>query len=97
MPSQLTFFNTVNESGKELQDCIDKVKSQADRILDLMPQGVELTPPDVHKLYEAKYGHVPITSIRRAMTDLSNLGKLEKCNSQRREAYGVKNYKWKKI
>lgn len=97
MPSQLTFFNTVNESGKELQDCIAKVKNQADRILDLMPQGVELTPHDVHRLYLGKYGSVPITSIRRAMTDLSNIGKLEKCNSQRREAYGVNNYKWKKI
>jgi len=42
----------------------------------------------------ACFPECPITSVRRAMTNLSNQGKLEKSNVMMLERYGKKNHYW---
>jgi hypothetical protein len=94
---QLDFFNTINLEGEELATAKAKALSQEDRIMQIMPHGTALTPFEVHVLWKVKFKDVPITSIRRAMTNLSDKGKLEKTAHKRAGGYGTVNYTWKRI
>ncbi len=94
---QLDFFNTVNLEGSEFSEAKEKALSQEEKIMQIMPYGYAMTPHEVHVLWKVKYKEVPITSIRRAMTNLSNKGKLEKTAQKRKGAYQMVNYTWKKI
>ena len=53
-----------------------------------------MTPAEIWEGYGFKYKNVPLTSIRRAITNLETEGLLEKTNIQKPGVYGKKNHCW---
>tara|TARA_B100000282_G_scaffold268341_1_gene221113 strand:- start:190 stop:519 length:330 start_codon:yes stop_codon:yes gene_type:complete len=93
----MTFYNTINEQPSELAVSIAKAKSQEEKIMKCF------------YYYESKYTNLcfspsmvlnmtnlkcPLTSIRRAMTNLSNEGKLIKTNNKIKGLYGKQEHLW---
>lgn len=81
-----------------IQD-LRKGKRQAARQEDIVLQFFERHPNEgftPFALQSAMGTNWPITSVRRALTDLTNEGKLEKhVEQQRIEVYGVRNCVWR--
>lgn len=94
---EITFFNTIGEKGNTLECSQKQVARQANRVLAIFRQfsGSPLTPYTVHVIYEDFYNKTPITSIRRAITDLTNQGMLIKTQIKGKGKYHKPNYKWK--
>jgi len=92
---QTSFHNTIDASGQTLIDFEQKAQTQEDVILDLFKQydKTDLTPDEV--LLLCKFENTPITSIRRAITNLTKQGKLIKTNIQRKGQYGKLTFAWK--
>ena len=99
MPSQLIFFNTTHLNGPALADKIIKCNKQEERILEIMKPGQPMTPFEVHNMWDKRlYGDVPITSIRRAMTCLTQKGYLRKLDGVKKiERYGDFNHCWEMV
>jgi hypothetical protein len=92
----LNFYNTTRLEGQEHLEAQVSAKNQGLRVLIIMKEAdMELTPFEVSKLYDAKHSPCPITSIRRAMTDLTKCGLLIKTEKKQVEVYGCPNYKWR--
>lgn len=70
-------------------------KKQSKRVEYIIREnGAGMTPPQVHKVYESIYTHVPITSIRRAMTKLTDEGVLTMTGEKRMGDYNKTNFVW---
>lgn len=90
---ELDFHNTINETGERLTELKENAKSQQEKILKYFYQNSIycFTPFEVQA---AILQNTPITSVRRAMTNLTTQGHLIKDNLQKVEKYGVKNNYW---
>lgn len=91
---QTNYFNTTSLQSRELKTEKKEKHTQTEEILNIFrayPKK-EFTPFDILNLLNT---NAPITSIRRAITDLTTLNYLEKCNTQKLGDYGKKNYLWK--
>ena len=92
------FFNTIKEAGIDLQIAIRKAKNQNERILKIMKLSDKpMTPFDVQSVYQLIFPSIPITSIRRAMSTLTDNGELIKMEQMKVEQYGAKNHLWKAV
>jgi hypothetical protein len=92
------FHNSVGLAQDELARAIKQAKTQEERIIFLFElNGVSMTPAEMHKAYIKYYPLCPITSIRRAMTNLTNAGRLLKTKEQVKGDYNFVNYRWKLI
>lgn len=90
------YHNTTNESGATLTDYTLKAEKQEDAVLELFQKHAKLTPS--HALMKYKLGtgkNPPLTSIRRAITDLTKEGKLVMTNESMKGSYGRNEYFWK--
>lgn len=96
----MSFHNTIHVTQAELPLFQDKAKRQEDVILEIFTErkGDWLNPDHVHTIYKARTGkNTPITSIRRAISDLSkgNDAKLIKSAlAVSRGLYGVPTHSW---
>ena len=95
----MTFFNTIKETGETLRESILKAKSQEERILLIFKDRAKnrvyrLTPFQVQNIYNNFFRATPITSIRRAMTNLTTKGLLVKTDEMSYGEYGKKNFTW---
>ena len=92
-----SYFNTTKETGKEL--AISKVKafSQEESIMDIFfDRGlIGMTPSDVWHIYCEEFKDVPLTSIRRALTSLTNRYQLVKTDEMRMGLYGKFEHCWR--
>lgn len=94
------YYNTTNQTGKTLTSNWDNSKTQEELIMDFFGRLKEryrgaftyATPDQVCEAFDNRF---PITSIRRAMSDLTMAGKLQKTTIQRKGRYGKMNYCWK--
>lgn len=89
-----SFHNTINE-----KDNLSLFETQATKqesiILDWFKRNPEeyATPFDI---WDRIFGEdTPVTSVRRAMSNLSKKGLLFKTSTQKVERYGKRNYCWK--
>jgi hypothetical protein len=91
------FYNTINETGEKLAESKLKVASQEEQILRYFYDhpNINATPSEVGEYFTTYLFNWPITSIRRAMTNLTNKGKLEKTDRQVEGPYGHKEFLWK--
>ena len=86
------FYNTINEVTNTLVNSHSKTRTQEKVILDCFKSAQEpLSPSMVHFLTKIK---CPMTSIRRAMTDLSNAGKLVKTDQFTIGKFGKREHLW---
>ncbi len=90
----MTFHNTIDLQGDDLHDANVKAGRQQDQVLAFFEAnyGGCFTPLQVHRSLGL---NCPETSIRRAITDLTKLGLLEKTPLKVNEHYGKINYTWR--
>lgn len=70
-------------------------KKQSKRVESIIREnGAGMTPPELHRVYESIYTQVPITSIRRAMTKLTDEGVLTMTGEKRMGDYNKTNFVW---
>ena len=78
------------------QDQAEDYPSQEDLILDFYRRNPTkaMTPSHVHAFLFART-MTPLTSIRRAITDLTEVGQLEKTDRKRAGLYGKDEHCWR--
>lgn len=90
----MSFYNTIREEGTELAQSQRQASAQEVRILTFFEdrpwQG--FSPFQIQRLVLPE---CPITSVRRAITNLTKAGKLEKTDVMLKERYGKRNHYWK--
>lgn len=92
---ELKFYNTVGLTDHELDMAIKDVKKQGNRIYQILRlSGYPMTPFEILDIYCRNFRACPITSIRRALTNLTDSGLLIKTAYMKTERYGKPNYKW---
>lgn len=87
----MNWYNTIELEKNALEKEIQNAKNQEEKILIVFKKEKELTPSEVWE-YLMEY---PLTSIRRAMTNLTDQGRLIKTSTQKVGYYGKANYVWK--
>jgi len=86
------FYNTINETGAELKQSRLHTDKQEDEIARIFRAHKRLSPSQAHELYDG--GSVPLTSIRRAITNLTIDGVLVKTEAKRLGIYGKVEHVW---
>lgn len=88
-----SFYNTTNETGEDLKEHRERAISQEEAIESLYRSHPDraIGPWQVEKLIEGEW---PITSIRRAITNLTKRGVLVKTDHKRRGRHGRPEYMW---
>ena len=91
-----SFHNTTDLSGGELGASEAKAVKQEDIVIDFFRRypDKEFTPWEVLESCP-HMKHTPITSVRRAMTNLTKDGLLVKTQNKRVGTYGAKSYTWR--
>ena len=88
----MAFYETINQTDSALKESKKKTSKQEDLIYSLF---VKRNQPLSPSMVLSQSGlNCPITSIRRAMTDLTNLGKIVKTNRQVRGMYNKPEHLW---
>lgn len=89
------FYNTTKESGQQLLDFQEKTENQEKLIFAFFEKHRDhaFTPFEIMEAMNLI--GVPITSIRRAMSDLTKSGKIVKTNKMKPGRKGRRNYTWK--
>ncbi len=91
----MSYYNTTKESSGVLKEYHSKAGTQDDMILNYFHEHVIASPSEVWVWFSSKnVGNVPITSIRRSITNLTKEGKLYKTKKKRKGYYGRDEYIW---
>jgi len=88
------YHNTTESTGSELLEYEDKALRQEKRILAFLKldSNRAITPSTACRwIFKDS---VPITSVRRALTNLTNSGEIVKTNVQTRGPYGRPEFIW---
>ena len=95
------YYNTNNETGSTLISSRANTETQEDVILGIFNHSPsnEFTPFEILSTIEFQDPNCkwPITSIRRAITNLTDSNKITKTNNQKIGPYGKSVYTWKLI
>lgn len=90
----MNYHNTSNLSGANLQEAVSTAKAQDDKVYAIFEANKVLSPFDCWTLYKEQYGDVLLTSIRRAITNLTKVRKLAKTDLQKDGGYGRPENIW---
>lgn len=77
------YYNTTNQSGEQLKLYQEKSETQEERILRLFKKDTKLSPSQIERITG-----FPITSIRRALTDLKQSGRIKALDYHVKGKYG---------
>jgi len=88
----MNYYNTTEEIGSELAESHEKAKTQGEKILACFNSYNEPMSPSM--VLSRSGLKCPITSIRRAMTNLSNEGHLEKTDDYVFGMYAKREHLW---
>lgn len=90
-----TYYNTNHLQGNELKEAVINAKKQEDAIyLIYKHTGNRFSPSQVLRLMEKAGKNWPITSIRRAITNLEQQRKLIKTGEMITGLFGKPENKW---
>lgn len=90
------FWNTIGLGGEDLVEARRQVSKQEEIVLDIFTTcGDLMTPYEVWERLVAIGKIYPLTSVRRAITNLTKEGMLEKTNHKVKGGYGTLNYCWR--
>ena len=90
------YYNTTNETAETLKQLVERNGNQTDRVLLIMLNNRSLSASQCHEKYLNEYKQlVPLTSIRRALTDLMNEGFVIKTSKKRIGLFGKNEYIYK--
>lgn len=87
------FYNTNKSDADDVRQYTRDFNRQESDVLVAMGRD-GCTPFEVEHRLDYRY---PITSIRRAMTNLTELMVLEKTDEVRQGKYGKKNHVWRRV
>ena len=88
----MSYYNTTEATGSELAESHAKAKTQEKKILLCFhDKGNPLSASVICDMLNDAY---PITSIRRALTDMTNQGDLEKTDKKVMGRYGKREHQW---
>ena len=92
----MSYYNTNSETGDTLTTSRTRVNVQEREIIAVFNgrPGRKMTPFDVQ---DDVGHHVPITSIRRAITILTSRGLLTKSDAMKLGRYGKMNHCWELV
>ena len=93
----MSYYNTTNLAGTKLKKEELKALSQNTQVLHIfkLNEDKALNPFDIQDALKDDYKfNYPITSIRRSITNLTELGLLVKTRAKSRGKYGKFNYTW---
>jgi len=90
----LTYHNTTDVAGDTLTHYRRSAQTQNDTILSLFQIHRRLSPSQVSDHTDH---HWPLTSIRRAISDLTKEGRLQKTEVKVRGRYGKPEHVWQLI
>lgn len=82
--------NTTEESGEQLEIFEKKASKQEEIIIALFHRNPRMTASECFRMYPDR--DVPITSIRRGITNLMNQGKLIKTDDKKTGIYKRPEY-----
>lgn len=89
----MSYYNTTNEKGFDLQKSHEKARNQEEIIYSFfLTHGKPLSPSQVLKKLNLE---CPITSVRRALTNLTNEDKIIKTDVKVVGLYGKKEHLWR--
>ena len=88
MKESNTYHNTTNQDIKFVNKAIRKCNSQELRVMAIMNARKQLGASEVWKVYQLIYPDCPLTSIRRALSNLAYDGKLIKKEKTTQGIYG---------
>lgn len=94
---ELNFHNTTDLSGEKLSKEILNAKNQQGRVLRVFSKREceLLTPCDIMSIL-LQQGHSDLlTSVRRSMSNLTEMGFLEKTKHTKKGLYGKKVFCWR--
>ncbi len=94
----MSYYNTTNESGQLLMEFKEQAKNQEAHVYDVYRSlNKPLSPSEVLFILVNSYiisKDTPITSIRRAITNLTGEEKLRKTTLKKLGKWGKPEYKW---
>ena len=88
----MSFYNTIDETGEALQRSIRNARTQEEAIYALFLFKEEPLSPSM--VLDQTGLNCPITSIRRAITNLTLDGKIEKTDDFVMGSYGKHEHLW---
>ena len=88
----MAFYEAINQTDSALKESKKKTRKQEDLIYSLF--GKRNRPLSPSMVLSQSGLNCPITSSRRAMTDLTNLGKIVKTDRQIKGIYGKAEHLW---
>ena len=90
----MVYYNTTNLKGDELKTSQKKTASQEQKVLKIFNKyQIPLSPTEVYRNFTSS--NAPLTSIRRALSNLTRDGKLEKTSKKKLGMYGKYEHCWK--
>tara|TARA_R100000306_G_C4281716_1_gene95427 strand:- start:55 stop:363 length:309 start_codon:yes stop_codon:yes gene_type:complete len=93
----MSYFNTNSETGSTLAASISNAKNQEEKIVAIFENTntLLLTPTMVHETLVKANFHYPITSVRRAITVLTEKRRLIKTDIMEQGAYNKQTHCWR--
>ena len=89
-----SYYNTTRLNGDELKKATMEAVTQEDTILQWYTERRRLSLGEVFTMADMVGYDWPITSVRRAITNLTNRGLLVKTDEQVEGLYGRPEYVW---
>ena len=90
----MTYHNTTESTGDELRHYRERARTQDEQVLSWFTvYEQEATPSEIWRVVFNE--SVPLTSVRRSLTNLTNNGDLEKTSEQRKGPYGRPEFVWR--
>ena len=89
---KMAFYQTIDQTDSALKESNKKASKQEDLIYSLFVKRNEPLSPSM--VLSQSGLNCPITSIRRAMTDLCKAGRIVKTNRQVKGMYGKAEHLW---
>lgn len=89
----MSYYNTNKETGTTLENSKRRAISQEDVIMSLFREGDLLSPDEVLNICNEEKSYL-LTSIRRALTNLTTKGLLVKNDVFKIGRYGKKTHTW---
>lgn len=91
-----SYHQTTNLTLGELRQRIEDAEHQDEMILAAFDCGMARSPSQIHNMLSALGKKMPITSVRRSISNLTRVGALVKTSEQRRGPYGHAETLWER-
>ena len=92
----MPYYNTTRQKGEQLKVAWKKTETQDNIVMEYFNIHGRATPSEVWLHFVKHVNRVPITSIRRSITNLTSFNMLSKTEKRKEGIYGRPEYVWSK-